>query len=85
MKRKNKVACITFHLNPARRSTNMPGGALARPGAGSVCVRLPANPLNSVSVRKPRGLKFRKCGPGGRPGFLTESIINKTNNQTQSK
>ena len=40
------------------------------PGAGSVCVRLPAKPMDSVFVRKPRGLKFRKGGPGagGPPG-----------------
>ena len=62
-----------------RQSANMPGGALPgpgqsekrSPGAGPVCVRLPANPLNSVLVRKPPGLKFRKCGPGGRRGLRT--------------
>lgn len=34
------------------------------PGAGAVCVRLPAKPINSVFVRKPPGLKIRKGGPG---------------------
>ena len=34
------------------------------PGAGTVCVRLPAKPINSVFVRKPPGLKIRKGGPG---------------------
>ena len=34
------------------------------PGAGAVCVRLPAKPINSVFVRKPPGLKIRKGDPG---------------------
>ena len=34
------------------------------PGAGTVCVRLPAKPIKSVTVRKPPGLKIRKGGPG---------------------
>ena len=34
------------------------------PAAGAVCVRLPAKPMKSVTVRKPPGLKIRKGGPG---------------------
>ena len=34
------------------------------PGAGTVCVRLPAKPINSFSLREPRGVKFRKGGLG---------------------
>ena len=32
------------------------------PGAGTVCVRLPTKPIDSVFVRKPPGLKFRTGG-----------------------
>lgn len=34
------------------------------PGAGAVCVRRPAEAMNSVFVRKPPGLKLRKGGLG---------------------
>ena len=36
----------------------------AGPAAGAVCVRLPAKPMNSVFVRKPRAGKKKKDGPG---------------------
>ena len=50
----------------ARRSPRpAPGNPKnAARAAGAVCVRLPANPMNSVPVRKPPGMKIRKCGPG---------------------
>ena len=40
------------------------GSKEAGPAAGEVCVRLPAKPMNSVFVRKPRAGKKRKSGQG---------------------
>ena len=63
----------------------MPGGALARP-ASRLGLRTPARKANEFGFRtQTPGPEIQKVRPGGRPGFLTESIINKTNNQTQSK
>ena len=39
------------------------GSKEAGPDAGEVCVRLPAKPMNSVFVRKPRAGKKKKDGP----------------------
>ena len=39
------------------------GSKEAGPAAGEVCVRLPAKPMNSVFVRKPRAGKMKKDGP----------------------
>lgn len=61
MRRKNEGSCITFHLNPARRSPK-PG-----PAAFSVCVRFPGNPMKSVLIRKPRAGNSEKPGPPARP------------------
>ena len=41
------------------------------PGAGRVCVRLPAKPMNSVFVRKPGHRKERKRWPGRLQGLRT--------------
>ena len=40
------------------------GSKEAGPGAGGVCVRLPAKSIKSVFVRKPRAGKKEKGGPG---------------------
>ena len=42
MKRKNKVLCITFHLNPARRSPYMPNGPNLGPEITEKAARPPA-------------------------------------------
>ena len=48
------------------------------PGAGTVCVRLPAKPIKSVTVRKPPGREFQKRRPGCRHGSrLTSRKANK--------
>ena len=39
------------------------GSKEAGPDAGEVCVRLPAKPMNSVFVRKPRAGKSRTACP----------------------
>ena len=41
------------------------------PDAGAVFVRRSAKPMNSVSVRKPPGLKYGKRRPGRRRGLRT--------------
>ena len=45
MKRKNKVACITFHLNTARRSPYMPNGPNLRPEITEKAARTPDGPI----------------------------------------
>ena len=49
MKRKNKVLCITFHLNPARRSPYMPNGPNLGPEITEKAVRAPTPPDTSGS------------------------------------
>jgi len=51
-----------------RTQTTGPGkakkAARDRAAAGTVCVRLPAKPINSVFVRKPPGREKRERRPG---------------------
>jgi len=51
-----------------RTQTTGPGkvekAARDRAAAGTVCVRLPAKPMNSVFVRKPPGREKREKRPG---------------------
>ena len=55
------------------------------PGAGTVCVRLPAKPMKSVTVRKPPGLENQKRWPGRRRGSrLTARKANKFGFRTQT-
>ena len=43
------------------------------PGAGRVCVRVPAKPMDSVFVRKPGHRKEQKRWPGCRQGLRTSA------------
>ena len=64
MRWKNRVPCITFHLKPARRSTNMPGGALARPG-GRPGLRTPTRKATEFGFRtQTPGPEIQKVRPG---------------------
>ena len=65
----NKLLHLKINIYNGKQPHGQTGAAfrfyyIGGPGAGAVCVRRPAKPMNSVFVRKPRGLKFRKSGPG---------------------
>lgn len=45
------------------------------PGAGTVCVRLPAKPINSVFVRKPGGRVKQKKRPANEEACIVKQLL----------